>query len=224
MEPISGSFVVLAQAFNPSILSESWLLERGVVKEGEFGETAVRMPQLAQHRIGAVDLLVVPERLQTTFSPDDLDAMGRATELVLGISRDLPHTPFTALGVNFHYGIRFRDETFPQAVRRMFLRDDCPLAAHFDAPDAHFGAYFSRDFEGARFKLDVKPVRLSAEAGSVPGLRFAFNLHRDVTEQGDLDAIQQIEDCLNAAPRCRELAVSMVSAVEASAGDALLPY
>lgn len=223
MEPISGSIIVLAQCFNPSIVSERWLVDREVAAEDEFGDTAVRTPQAAQHRIGAVELLVVQDRLQAMFNPGDLDAVARACALVQHITHELPHTPYRALGTNFQYGIRMREEAFPGVVRRMFLSDDCPLAEGFSAPDAHFGGYFSTDVDGFRLKLDVKPVSVNVDEGTVPGLRFAFNFHRDIGDGDSMDAIRQIKESLDATPRCREFAVGMVAAVESAAGDAVLP-
>ena len=223
MNALSGSFIVLANSFNPSIVSQAWLIDQGLAQPGEFGDTSISTPGAAHHQFARGSLLVAPDRLQMTFRPDDDDAVERAHRLVSGIARALPHTPFIALGMNFDYGIELELETFSRVVRRMFLVQDGPLAQHFDAGDALFGGYFSRDFQGTRFRLDVKPVRSNEQQPNVSRLGIACNFHLGVDRAALKQPPDLIQETLNGWKTCRQFAVAIVASIEAFAGGSAPP-
>jgi hypothetical protein len=73
--------------------------------------------------------------------------------------------------------------------RRLFLVLGRPLFRKFNATDAGFGAYLSRDLLGFRLKLDVKPV--AGPSPAHPGeqrLQFLYNFHADLPDGGEAAA------------------------------------
>jgi hypothetical protein len=214
MEPVSGSFVVIANVFNPSIVSQAWLLSQGLVDEAEFGQLSLSTPQVAQHAMRAMDLLVAPERLQLTFPPADGAAPERAARLAREIIEKLPHTPYTAVGMNFDYGIDLPGATFAGVLRTWFLAEQNPLAARFECDDARFGGYFSKNLEDMRLKLIVLPLALSGVGERQGTLRFQFNFHRDLSTGDPQEAARQAGQKLSAWRLYRDAAVEMVQEVE----------
>jgi hypothetical protein len=97
----------------------------------------------------------------------------------------------------------------------MFFRADRPLFQNFADAGAHFGTYLSKDSNGFRLKLDVKPVLVQLEGRTEDRLQFAFNFHRDFAE----NPAAQLDQCLllwDAANRETEAIIDSVERREQS--------
>lgn len=184
--------VIAAHQLNPSIFRESWLLAKGLIDSpADLLEGSVYTPQFVLAKTSDFELLIVPDRLQWTPKGDDLDRRDQvAVKKIAMILQALAETPYTAIGLNFAYWVTVKED-FSSFCRRLFFNDS-PLAHAFDVSDAHFGGYFSKDFQCLRMKLDVKPNvkrKLDLSTGKrvqVEGeyLAFNFNFHRDL-DPGD---------------------------------------
>jgi hypothetical protein len=214
MEPLPGSFVVLANVFNPSVVSQAWLLTNQLVDQAEFGKVSISTPQIAQHEIGSVFLLAAPDRLQVSFPGGDGAAISRAAGLAQAIVDKLPHTPYTSLGMNFEYGVELPETTIAATVRGWFLGDRNPLASQFEAEDARFGSYFSKGYEGMRLRVSILPVILTGGGQRREALRFQFNFHRDVNTANPQEAAREAAETLSAWQTYRGEAVRLVEVVE----------
>ena len=78
-----------------------------------------------------------------------------------------------------------------RALRAKLERFASKPPSDFDAPDANFGVYVSRDLFGYRLKLDVKPILVpQPEAAPEHRLQLLFNYHADLPQGGEAaDAI-----------------------------------
>src|SRR5262249_5198342 len=93
------------------------------------------------------------------------------------------HTPYRALGLNFTWHLRPDGGDVAALSRRLFFVPGRPLFRDFDAPDASFGAYLSRDLLGLRLKLDIKPVTLPpSTTEAAQRLQLLYNFHADLPE------------------------------------------
>jgi len=180
-EPAFSGIVLTAQTFNPSIFTEPWLAENGIIPAGSFEGLRVFSPQVAQFQTCTIQVLVVPPKMQIIFpltaSEGDAELACKIAERTVQL---LPQTPYQALGLNFDYFVPPPEGHDFLAFDRALLGDgNYPLIPEFAAADARFGRYFSKDHEGGGLKLDIKPVKAGPEDKDL--LQFSFNFHYEVS-------------------------------------------
>ena len=199
-----SNVVVAARQYNPSILSQIWLVDNGIVPRDGFREGCIFTDMLVQVQSDQFVFNVVPNQLQ--FAPTERDnEQDVIVEKVGRIIRTLPHTPFSAVGLNFNWLAIADDEAVRDLSRQIFFRPETTIHRAFDLPDSRFGGYLSKDSLGARLKLDVKPGfgANAADGERRDFLQFQFNYHLDVT--GD-NRVNQIEQLLGRWDEAREQA------------------
>jgi hypothetical protein len=209
MEP---NAVVVARQFNPSIVSQMWLANTGIVPEGGFGEDFAFTPMFAQVVTDQFALQIIPERLQFTPKvPVDAQRV-LITEKVGALVRALPHTPYTAVGLNFPFHLVPDQVDVRDFTRSLFFVPGSPAHQAFDTPDARFGGYMSRDVLGCRLKLDVKPGVLRSPAGAdTHFVGLEFNFHRDVAPGPN--AAEEVVEVLERWDEAKALACEIVQSV-----------
>jgi hypothetical protein len=186
---VGAAVVVVAQQFNPSIVTQLWLSRNAGMRDEDFLAGCVFTDLIVQIRSRQFHMLVVPEQMQ--FLPLEAEEQQIIHEKLGAIVGSLPHTPYRAVGLNFTWHLSTQ-RTMPEVSREMFFRTDRALYQNFTDAGAHFGAYLSKDSSGFRLKLDVKPVLVQLEDRTEHRLQFAFNFHRDFTE----NHTAQLEQCL----------------------------
>lgn len=197
IEPVTGSIVLTAENFNPSIFSQLWFVQEGLFAAGDFQGPSMSTPDLAQHVIGKMRVLVIPPKLDFSFPPDDELSGQKACETVRKVSELLPHTPFQALGLNCIYSVRFESVAdVPGITGRLFFPSDSPLRSEFASGDSRFGGYFSKDIFGARLRLDIKPGRQDGESSDKQLLTVNFNLHTGLQLPDKVKRLQAISERL----------------------------
>lgn len=186
MDPtlVTSNIVVIANAFNPSAVRESFLIEIGVVPRESILAGFVFSEQLVNVPTRDFNILVVPQQLQLVPAKG-ADASEVARSVVPAIVRALPHTPYVAAGINFIWDIWPTAETVAQATRRLFGGHAGVLADVFASDDARFGFFASKDLGAVRLKADIKPVHAMAHGEPRrEGIHCAFNFHVDLTAAG----------------------------------------
>ena len=179
------NLVITAQHFNPSIFSQLWLVRNEVVSEDDFSHGSVFSDQVVNVESPQFGLLVVPAQMQFVPKvPRHLQG-GLVAEKVGRIVRALPHTPYTAIGLNFFWHIEPEDGNIPGLTRSLFYDSGRKICRLFDAEDARFGAYFSRDILGCRLRLDVRPFTPQTGDERREFVQFAFNFHLDLPQEAD---------------------------------------
>jgi hypothetical protein len=189
---VSSNLVIVARHFNPSVFSQLWLVRNGIMEEQDFVAGCVFSDQAVNVDSHQFALLVVPPQLQ--FAPKVLpEQQGSLVQAKIGaIVRALPHTPYTAIGLNFFWHVQPEDGDVAALTRALFYRDNQPMCRLFDTEDARFGAYFSKATFGCRLKLDIKPIMLQGKEERSEVVQFAFNFHLDLPPDGD-EAVAAIE-------------------------------
>ena len=180
IEKALASIVVTAQAFNPSIFSEKWLNENGLVDLSALSGVRLFSPEIAQFQTEKFSVLTLSPKLQVSFDitkPEKIDTAPR--QFVGKVVRLLPHTPFLALGINFDFFVsQQKGDDFGKYCQALFSPGNSALLKEFHAPDVRFGQYLSKNIGNARLKLDAKPVRIEPEKREL--LQFSFNFHHDL--------------------------------------------
>jgi hypothetical protein len=187
MKPTLAQFniVVAANRFNPSVFRESWLIERGLLKAADLQPGFVFAENVVNLSTHEFDLLVLPQNL--VLAPKSNEAAPQVIgKIVPVIVQMLPHTPFTGIGINFIWNIDTTPEPIADVTRRLFASRTPSITEPFSDADARFGLYMSKNVQGSRLKLDVKPIRVLDETGGTSQeiIQCSFNFHCDL-EPGD---------------------------------------
>jgi hypothetical protein len=191
---VGSAVVVAAQQFNPSVVSQLWLVRNHIVAEADYLSGCLFSDALVSVQSRQFQMLVVPPQLQFVPSvPADAE-QDVIVEKLGSIIQSLPHTPYSGLGLNFTWHLVPADGDMPSLSRRLFFRDDQPLFRNFSSPDSQFGGYLSKNALRFRLKLDIKPIAQPGQGEQVEDrIQFAFNFHLGVNE----NAAQEIIDHLN---------------------------
>lgn len=211
MEMNPANVVIIARQFNPSIISQYWLIKNGIFAEEEIQPDSVFSPVIANVQSMDCQLLVLPEQIQFTFKVDKHPGQELLISRLGKIVEALPHTPFVAAGLNFSWQVYEEDEATSAALgRKLFFRDSSPLFSFFDTDDARFGSYMSRDILGCRLKLDIKPVTISSQEGKSNRLQFGFNFHLQLDSD---DKAKQIMHLFKRWDEARKTANSLMQQI-----------
>ncbi len=179
-EIIKSNIVVVAENLNPSIFRETWLVKEHVFTEGEIEQGSFFSSVSVNVLTPNVELLIVPERLQLTFKTNE-----KQDEIIMNIigniAEALPHTPYKAIGINFHWILELSDQSkLPKVTQEMFLSEENPLRNIFDTEDTIVGVYLSKDELEMRLKLNVKPIKGSGINVGKEALQFNFNFDKSI--------------------------------------------
>lgn len=202
--------VIVANQFNPSIMKQGWLMKVGVLGEDDLmDEGSIFSDKIVQIRSHFFHMLVLPEQMQFVPAVVPEQEQDLLIDKVGTIVRELPHTPYSALGLNFNWHLSPSDGDIGRLTRELFTTPDRPLYRRFGGGDARFGAYLSKDFGNFRLKLDVKPVHGTIDGKTDYRLLFAFNFHSDIR-----DGAEQIVERLGHWNEVRQEAKEILEAVE----------
>ncbi len=185
--------VVVARRFNVTAARQHWLVKQGIIGENDLLEGALFSDTVVQVPTSQFLLLLLPDQLQFVPTVPADQEQSVILEKLGKIVQTLPHVPYKALGLNFTWLLRPADRDTVTLTRKMFFVPDRPLFRIFSEQESRFGAYLSKNHGDFRLKLDVIPTTLPQDEGQEHCLRFAFNFHRDVEEDG---AAEDIVRCL----------------------------
>lgn len=179
---VNYTAVVAAANLNPTIFTQLWLTKFDILKEEDFQKQSTLFTPLAVNATGeGFSLMVVPERIQIGFLSSDVATRSGQEILRRSIGtivKELPHTPFLAVGFNIDWVlVPVNPEEIAKIERTFFMSENNPLAKEFSNQNAHFGCYLSKDVNWARLKLDIKPVTLRDKELA---LQMTFNYHLDL--------------------------------------------
>jgi hypothetical protein len=179
---INANAVVAARQFNPSVFSQIWLVQNGILNESDLEDEFAFTPAFAQVGTKEFALLVLPERLQFVPRVDEEDRKQLILQKVGRIVEALPHTPFFAMGMNFTLHLFPEKTDVKDLTRSLFFVKDSSLHREFDTADARFGGYLSKDALGCRLKFEVKPGYGQMEGVDAPEhfIMMECNFHHDL--------------------------------------------
>lgn len=208
LHELRSNAVVLAKQFNPTIVSQLWLVENGIVSAAEFRPGCVFTELFCNVVADGFNLLVAPEQLQFTPSRTDVESESIAARVVGTFVNTLPHTPYVACGLNFTWLI----ETPPQESvaafsRRMFFNPNCEVFRQFDVPEAMFGAAVSRPAFDGLLTMDCKPT-----PSDPVGVQCNFNLHVEL-DRADSRSTKRILELLENWNEVKNLSLSIMQAI-----------
>ncbi len=214
-ELLSSNVVIAARQLNPSIFSQIWLVRNEILAEEDFEPGSVYSDMAVNVQSREFSLVVLPHQLQ--FAPKvPVEQESRlVAEKVGTVVRELPHTPYDAVGLNFIWHVLPEGEDIRELSRRLFYVPGSPFFQAFDTSDARYGAYVSKDVLDCRLKLDVKTTMRNTDQEDSELLRFAFNFHLDVAGLERDEVVGAIEKQLQRwEPAKQEAGRIVMSAME----------
>lgn len=185
----NSSVVIIAKDFNPSIFKPLWLMKNNIFREEELKGDIVITPPAVQIPSTSFQFMVLPDRLQLAVPRQYPDAQSDIDRILGGIVMTLPHTPYTAVGLNFHYLVATESEdSFGSWESTLFASPFSNKLHEAEDHKARFGSYLSFDILGSRLKVDIKPTNAGDKIELLcktwrPGqelTRIHFNFHTDV--------------------------------------------
>ncbi len=186
------SAVVVARDVNVSIFKPLWLRTQNVLSEEEASaDDMVIAPNLVRIPAPLFELFIIADRIQIRPSTDSDDAQADILRVLGGIVSALPHTPFTALGLNFDYEVRPpASGSFEDWNRKTFAGPFAARVIPEGGGEPRFGGYVSFDVFNMRLKIQVIPVRVPGDdgteeqtkQGSSEAMSASFNFHRDLDQ------------------------------------------
>lgn len=201
VKPVNASAVVVAHDVNLSIFRPPWLRDQKILSDEELAGDVVITPLMVRIPAPSFELLILPDRVQMRPSDDSGKAQSDILRVLGGIVSTLPHTPFTAIGLNFDYLMTPDEHTQFQSWNKERFAAPFPVDVVGAAlEEARFGAYYSFDTLGMRLKADLRPVRrteqpkgdiLMSSAGPEEMLG-KFNFHRDLKVRPAVAEILQV--------------------------------
>jgi hypothetical protein len=208
---VNRSVTIVAQQFNPSVFTQLWLVKHEIIAEEEFESSSLFSQNLVQVTAKKFNLVVFAQQLQLAPLVEQPAEGALVSGTISRIVKLLPHTPYTAIGMNFIWHMIPTNETAQELSRRLFGRQDALVYRHFAADDALFGAYLSKDFLGWRMNLDVRPV--GNQGSKEDRLQFAFNYHVDLTHSEK--PADTISTMISAWDQARSAALEVVNSLQA---------
>ncbi len=189
---VNASAVVVGHDVNLSIFRPPWLRDQRILSDEELAGDVVITPLMVRIPAPSFELIILPDRVQVRPSDDPGKAQSDILRVLGGIVSTLPHTPFTAIGLNFDYLMTPDEHTEFQAWNEQSFAARFSMDVIGSAQEeARFGAYCSFDTLGMRLKADLRPLRRTEQPeGSIlkssadpEAMLGKFNFHRgELTE------------------------------------------
>ena len=188
---IFGSSVVAVGAFNPAIFSPSWLERNNLIGKGDADE-ATRSPSLIishQATVFETEWFAL-QVFENQFSLTSKGALTPAIrDLAVGILSLVPHTPITALGLNFLAHFRFNTEIEYHKIGDVLAPKTIWDSLYPEKNSAGLADLSIRiqDAERGSAPRTGNETRISVQpSGKVKfGVFMSLNDHREILDAGD---------------------------------------
>ncbi|WP_461640274.1 hypothetical protein [Labilibaculum euxinus] len=178
------SIVLVAENFNPSLFNRTWLVKHGFVDDDSILDNSIFTPQITNLITDKFNLLVIPNQLQFLINNNDTSFKDFIGKTLIPIIQKLGDgIPYKAVGVNFNWYVEDNSKNISFTSRELFYNESIKISKEFDCEDARFGNYMSMNYEGARLKLDMKPVNAFDQRTKKTWecLLCIFNFHTELT-------------------------------------------
>jgi len=186
-----SSIVIVANDLNLSIFKPLWLVKNKILLEEEIQGDMVFSPVTVQIPTDRFIFSVLPNRVQMSIPRHINNAYPDIKRVLEGVINTLPHTPYTAVGLNFHYMIDCENQTkFYTWDKKLFASELAKKVVPADNGNARFGSYFSFDVLEARLKINITPTKANENIKELCEswqkdqelIKVDFNLHHSVQD------------------------------------------
>ena len=154
--------IVLNGSFNPGEIDKYFFIKNNLISEAEFNSLMVP-PSFNDFEANILTkkfrIVLNPIQL-VIFSHNPNDKDDKLDEFVIKLLNGIEKPIITSFGINFDYTVDLKEEPNVQKISRdlFYKKESTFLNSFFNHDDSHFGFYASKNFHGARLKLDIKPI------------------------------------------------------------------
>ncbi|MBU0464553.1 MAG: hypothetical protein KKE12_13285 [Proteobacteria bacterium] len=202
---VDCNIVIIAATFNVNILNTVWLYKNKIFTEKEL-QGATCLPVIVEAQSDDFRLHIIPDRLQFSINTKYKNAKELLLSKIGRLVKLLPHTPFTAAGLNFTYHVTPSDKDIYKLTRSLFCNEQSKLFTDLEEENVRFGGYFSKDLLGTRFRLDAKPISVVMQNKKKEMLQLAYNFNVSLNQEDDHNTVIGLFDKWDEAKRiCQEL-------------------
>lgn len=189
MRILEKSIVVVGKSFQPSTVSESWLIRRGIVRENQIQGNRICTEILSSFTTSVIDFQILPEKTMIHAKDIALDVDVLSSALLL-IS-ELPATSFSAVGVNLNWDITPDDANVVDCMKNQ-IKFTKTLPQELASAALGFVVQVQSIF-GSNLRLNVLPVSVDKTKPRHFTKIFAdFNFNLDV--ESETDQRTQVKD------------------------------
>ena len=185
---VTRSLFITANYFNVSVLRESWLLKEGVLEDGDIDSSrSIFSPNLVNISNNKFNFLCRPSDLQIyLLENSEINEFNKIKKLI----QNLSHIPYKEIGL----AVSFLIEDFDTKLSKtLFDNPSKDFYKEFTNDDnANFGAYFSKEFLGFRFKMDIKPVNINENQTDKAYLKIDCVLGQIIDESKINDSLESL--------------------------------
>jgi hypothetical protein len=180
------NIIIIANNFNPTIFSETWLKKNNILDEKDIVTDYLFSPLSVSVLTTEFELGVFPDRLSLSLNLKDLESAKRQlNKVITGIFLELPNTPFVAFGYNFTWQVELKEKAQIEHQREFCLPSTNPLGKFFEDPSSRFGVYMSKNYKNFRLRLNIQPQRAGVGGLSSESMTFHYNFHNGVDSISD---------------------------------------
>lgn len=198
-EILSSAIVVLGD-FNPAIFSPDWLDRNALIGKADADEARERtsgQPLLVSHQVSAFETKwFALQVVENQFSLTSKDALSPAfKDLAVGMFQLVPHTPVTAVGLNFlaHFKLGSKEEFHRVGdvlAPKTIWNDLYPEEA---AGLADLTIRIQRNKRGEPLKTkDERRISVQPSNKIRFGVYITYNDHHDVTVSKDGEEVDKV--------------------------------
>lgn len=152
----STNIVILAKNFNPSIVSKEWLYNKKVIRESIMN--FIHNPVVSVVDTNTFNFMLDGNRLQLTLKNINPISMRRLPKVAQDFIRNLPETPYTAIGFNYKYH-------FPKKLFHLvnwFSPNETKLKEVFST-SYDVGFIISFEYDGFIVRISAPPTSLETD-------------------------------------------------------------
>lgn len=162
-ELTNASAVIIAHDVNVSILKLPWLEKHGILTKEDLTGDVVTTSTFTRVSGDNFEFLALPDRIQMRVQNSD-HGQADILRVLGGIVSTLPHTPVTALGMNFDYVLRREPDGDFAEWNRMRFASPCGLdVVKQSGVEARFGAFVSFVVNDMLLKTEIKPCKVKTK-------------------------------------------------------------
>lgn len=188
--------IVLVGQFTPNFFDKYFFIKNNIFNESDFfGKGFVDV--IDGHQFLASDYHFIIQSTQIILSNHNVDSTKQRLTIdkIAAIMINQGQEGFiSAMGLNFNWHLNSNESLHETTKKYFFNKDIKVFSKFFDNEKAYYGVYASKEFNGARLKLDIKPTTVTNNLEKTISelVVFNFNFHIEVKDQKET-----AEDILN---------------------------
>jgi len=193
--PQEADVILLAQNYNPSIVSKEWLYTKNILTESPLN--FIHTPVFSAVETSNFNLIIDQARLQLSAKNIQYSTIEELRDIIVKFIVSLPETPYKAIGLNYRYLV----PTHTYQIAQLLSPNDANLKKLL-SPVYYVGAVVSFTFNKFIVNLSIGPPTESEAE-----IKMNFNFHSDI------QSVKDIKNRVNLQPQLLKKATQIVKGV-----------